>query len=105
MSMQWHGGKGSKQRTSDYAAYTENYDKIFEKKKGKEKLTEDVCELFKNDLIEWMEVDSETVEILIVDECGTRLFSHPMDSRIGLTFTVPINIFKEKYQPAFKDVS
>ena len=31
MKGQWAGGKGSKERTSDYEAYTSNFDKIFSK--------------------------------------------------------------------------
>ena len=33
MSKQWHGGKGSKVRNPNNKAYTDNYDKIFNKQK------------------------------------------------------------------------
>ena len=33
MQGQWAGGKGSKERISDYKTYTSNYDKIFNKEK------------------------------------------------------------------------
>jgi hypothetical protein len=33
MQGEWAGGKGSKERISDYKAYTSNYDKIFKKDK------------------------------------------------------------------------
>ena len=36
---QWHGGKGSIQKPSDQDKYSENYDKIFgKKKKDKEQI-------------------------------------------------------------------
>ena len=93
--MKWHGGKGSKQRTSDYASYNNNYDKIFEKKMGKDQLTRNikvdddniVFALLEGDVIEWIKFDTKTVQVTIVG---------------GETFQVPADVFEEKYKPAFK---
>lgn len=94
MSMKWHGGKGSKQRTSDYAAYNNNYDKIFEKKMGKDELTkhivgDNVFDLYDGDVIEWIKFDTKTVQITVMSEALE-------------TFQVPADVFEEKYKPAFK---
>ena len=92
--MKWHGGKGSKQRTSDYAAYNNNYDRIFEKKMGKDELTkhivgDNVFDLYDGDVIEWIKFDTKTVEITVMSEALE-------------TFQVPADVFEEKYKPAFK---
>ena len=92
--MKWHGGKGSKQRTSDYAAYNNNYDKIFEKKMGKDELTkhivgDNVFDLYDGDVIEWIKFDTKTVQITVMSEASE-------------TFQVPADVFEEKYKPAFK---
>ncbi len=92
--MKWHGGKGSKQRTSDYASYNSNYDKIFEKKMGKDELTkhiigDNVFDLYDGDVIEWIKFDSNTVQITVMSEALE-------------TFQVPTDVFEEKYKPAFK---
>ena len=92
--MKWHGGKGSKQRTSDYAAYNNNYDRIFEKKMGKDELTkhivgDNVFDLYDGDVIEWIKFDTKTVQITVMSEALE-------------TFQVPADVFEEKYKPAFK---
>ena len=95
--MQWHGGKGSKQRTSNYASYTKNYDKIFEKKMGRDELTtnvkvdddNNVFALLEGDVIEWIKVDTKTVQITVVSEALE-------------TFLVPADVFEKTYKPAFK---
>ena len=97
--MKWHGGKGSKQRTVDYASYNNNYDKIFEKKMGRETLQWDVnfdeyvtpsaVDLLEGDVIEWIKFDSNTVQITVVGEALE-------------TFQVPADVFEGTYKPAFK---
>ena len=100
--MQWHGGKGSKERTSDYKAYHSNYDKIFGKKMTiKEDVQWDVhfdeyecpnaVDLLEGDIIEWVNV-SNGVEITIVKG----------NERSGSTFVVPARKFDSEYKPAFK---
>ena len=99
MSMKWHGGKGSKQRTVDYASYNNNYDKIFEKKMGRETLQWDVnfdeyvtpsaVDLLEGDVIEWIKFDTKTVQITVVSEEAE-------------TFQVPADVFEKTYKPAFK---
>ena len=99
--MQWHGGKGSKERTSDYTAYNNNFDKIFEKKIGKDTLQRDVnydeCsdydtpDLLEGDVIEWIKFDSKTVEVTIISE----------SDRGGVVFNVPADKFNQEYKPAF----
>ena len=37
---QWHGGKGSKRRNSNEKKYKENWDRIFNNKKKKDKKNE-----------------------------------------------------------------
>lgn len=92
--MQWHGGKGSKERTSNYKAYSDNYDRIFEKKMGKDELTkhivgDNVFDLYDGDVIEWIKFDNKTVQITVMSEASE-------------TFQVPADVFEEKYKPAFK---
>lgn len=97
MSMKWHGGKGSKQRTVDYASYNDNYDKIFDKKMGKDELTRNVkvddddtlFALLEGDVIEWIKFDTKTVQITVVSEEAE-------------TFQVPADVFEKTYKPAFK---
>lgn len=102
----WHGGKGDKNRTANYKAYTSNYDKIFEKRMGREKLQWDVyaqerdgVDLLEDDVIEWIKLDKSTVEIVITEECFSV---GEASARGGLAFTVPTEVFNTKYKPAFK---
>ena len=101
MSMKWHGGKGSKQRTTDYASYNDNYDKIFEKKMGRDELVkivigDNTTDLLKGDVIEWIKFDSKTIQITIV-AYGS------MDDKVRAeTFQVPADVFEKTYKPAFK---
>ncbi len=101
MSMQWHGGKGSKERVSDYKAYTDNFDKIFSKNKTmREELQWDVysdeyecpkaVDLLEDDIIEWKEV-SGGVEITIIQECFSV---GEAGARDGSVFSVPADRFE-----------
>ena len=105
----WHGGKGSKQRTTDYETYTSNYDKIFNKKmKMKENIKWDVysdeyecpnaVDLLEGDVIEWVNV-AGGVEITIVEECFSV---GEAGARGGSTFVVPARKFDAEYKPAFR---
>ncbi len=106
--MQWHGGKGSKERTSDYNAYNKNFDNIFRKKVMKEELQWDVysddyecpdaVDLLEDDKIEWKEV-ADVVEITIVEECFSV---GEAGARGGSVFTVPTEKFNTEYKPAFR---
>ena len=111
MQGQWAGGKGSKERTSDYKAYTSNYDKIFKKKAtvmNREVLKWDVygdgykcpqaVDLMEDDVIEWQTV-TDNVTITIVEECYSV---GEASGRGGSVFTVPTDIFEAEYKPAFK---
>ena len=108
MQGQWAGGKGSKERTSDYKAYTSNYDKIFKKgKKLREVLKWDVysdnywpraVDLLEGDVIEW-EVVNDDVEITIVHECFSV---GEASGRGGSVFTVSRDKFEGEYRIAFK---
>ena len=107
MKGQWAGGKGSEERTTDYAAYTSNYDKIFNKsKKMKAVLKWDVycddykkaADLLEGDVIEW-EVLTDGVEITIKEECYSV---GEASGRGGSIFTVPKDMFEAEYKPAFK---
>ena len=106
--MQWHGGKGSKQRTTDYRAYSDNFDKIFRKKDMREELQWDVygddyecpkaVDLLEDDVISWSEVD-DGIEIKIVHEAYSV---GEAGARGGSVFTVPTAKFKSEYKPAFR---
>ncbi len=106
--MQWHGGKGSKERTSNYTAYNNNFDNIFRKKVMKEELQWDVysdeyecpkaVDLLEDDKIEWKEV-ADGVEITIVEECFSV---GEAGARGGSVFTVPTTKFESDYKPAFR---
>jgi hypothetical protein len=108
MSMQWHGGKGSKQRTTNYSAYSDNFDKIFRKKDMREELQWDVygdeyecpkaVDLLEDDVISWSEVD-DGIEIKIVHEAYSV---GEAGARGGSVFTVPTAKFKSEYKPAFR---
>ena len=105
----WHGGKGDKNRVSDYSAYTSNFDKIFKKvKENKEVLQWDVysdeyecpnaVDLLEGDVITWKEV-ADGVEITIVEECFSV---GEAGARGGSVFTVPTTKFESDYKPAFR---
>jgi len=107
--MQWHGGKGSKERTSNYNKYNDNFDKIFNKvKENKEKLQWDVygddyvcpkaVDLLEGDVITWKEV-ADGVEITIVEECFSV---GEAGARGGSVFTVPADKFETEYKRAFR---
>ena len=108
MSMQWHGGKGSRQRTTNYSAYSDNFDKIFRKKDMREELQWDVygdeyecpkaVDLLEDDVISWSEVD-DGIEIKIVHEAYSV---GEAGARGGSVFTVPTAKFKSEYKPAFR---
>lgn len=110
--MKWHGGKGDKQRTTDYNAYNDNFDRIFNKQKiMREELQWDVysdqyecpdaVDLLEGDEIEWWTAphDPESVEITIIKECFSV---GEASGRGGSRFTVPSDKFKIEYKPAFK---
>jgi len=106
MQGEWAGGKGSKERTSDYKAYTSNYDKIFNKDKVevmKEVLNYNVwgwqtVDLLEDDVIEWVKVD-DGVQITIVEECYSV---GEASGRGGKAFVVSAGSFEAEYKPAFK---
>lgn len=104
----WHGGKGSKQRTTDYETYTSNFDKIFRKKDMREELQWDVygddyecpkaVDLLEDDVISWSEVD-DGIEIKILHEAYSV---GAAGARGGSVFTVPADKFDYEYKPAFR---
>jgi len=105
--MQWHGGKGSKERTSNYNAYNDNMDRIFAKAKeetiqwdvyGDDYETPDAVDLFEDDVIEWKQL-TNTVQIKIVKECYAVGCA---SGRGGSVFEVPTEKFNTEYKPAFK---
>ena len=106
----WHGGKGDKNRTANYEAYTSNYDKIFSKSKiasFKEELKWDVysddyecsdaVDLLEGDVIEWWTAlhAPDYVEITIVKECYSV---GEASGRGGSVFTVPAEKFEVEYE-------
>ena len=108
----WHGGKGDKNRTANYEAYTSNYDKIFNKQKTmRAELKDDVyrddyecpdaVDLLEGDVIEWWTAlhAPDCVEITIVKECYSV---GEASGRGDSVFTVPTEVFNTKYKPAFK---
>ena len=105
--MQWHGGKGSKQRTTDYSAYNDNMEKIFGKG-NKETIQWDVygddyecpnaVDLMEDDVIEWKQL-SNTVQVKIVQECYSV---GEASGRGGSVFEIPTEKFEIEYKPAFK---
>lgn len=107
--MQWHGGKGSRDRIGDYNAYNDNFDRIFNKQKiMREELQWDVysdeyecpkaVDLLEDDVIGWKEVD-DGVEITILHECFSV---GEAGARGGSVFTVPTLKFETEYKPAFR---
>ena len=104
----WHGGKGDKNRTGNYTAYADNFDKIFRKKDMREELQWDVygdgyecpdaVDLLEDDVISWSEVD-DGIEIKIVHEAYSV---GEAGARGGSVFTVPVAKFKCEYKPAFR---
>lgn len=111
---QWAGGKGDKERISDYKAYTSNYDKIFNKSKRMKAcyvavLKWDVysddyecpkaVDLLEGDVIEW-EFLTDDVEITIKEECFSV---GEASGRGGSIFTVPKDKFVTEYKPALSN--
>lgn len=105
--MKWHGGKGDKNRTADYKAYTDNFDKIFRKKPMNEaKVTKDIygvfneIDVFEEDTITWKEVDNGMIEIKVVKE-APFLYGEA-GGRAGQTFAVTPDRFDKEYKPHLK---
>tara|TARA_R100001377_G_C3192043_1_gene111015 strand:- start:1569 stop:1925 length:357 start_codon:yes stop_codon:yes gene_type:complete len=114
---QWAGGKGDKERISNYYAYTSNYEKIFNKDKiMSEKLQRDVysddyvcpdaIDLLEGDTIQWKRLwpksgdEIARVEITIVKEVPGCVGE--ASGRGGSVFVVPLHKFVKEYEPAFK---
>lgn len=105
--MQWHGGKGSKERTSDFNTYNDNMDKLFGKANketiqwdvyGDDYECPDAVDLMEDDIIEWKQL-SNTVQVKIVQECYSV---GEASGRGGSVFEIPTEKFEIEYKPAFK---
>ena len=103
MSTKWHGGKGDKNRTNDYKAYTDNYDKIF-RKMNEATVTKDLygcfdeIDLFEEDRVSWYVLPNNgMIEIKVLKE-APGLFGEA-SARTGLSFVVSPKCFDERYKP------
>jgi len=103
----WHGGKGDKNRTANYEAYTSNYDKIFSKKmKHTAIVSADVwsskrgqVDLIEGDIIEWERVDDEVV-VEVVKEAPFKFGE--ASGNAGKPFRVSEDKFDSDIKPFLK---
>ena len=103
----WHGGKGDKNRTGDYEAYTNNYDKIFSKKmKHTAIMADDVwsfrpgqVDLIEGDTIEWERVNGEVV-VEVVKEAPFKFGE--ASGNAGKPFSIKEDQFDSDIKPFLK---
>ena len=102
----WHGGKGDKNRTVDYNAYTNNYDKIFNKKmKHTAVMASDVwgqpgqVDLIEGDTIEWERVDDEVI-VEVVREAPMKFGE--ASGNAGKPFSIKEDQFDSDIKPYLK---
>lgn len=106
MSTKWHGGKGDKNRTSNYNAYVNNYDKIFTENKHTSVVGTDLwgfargqVDLIEGDTIEWKKVDYEVI-IEVVKEAPFKWGE--ASGNAGKPFRVSEDYFNCEIKPHLK---
>lgn len=107
MQGQWAGGKGSKERISDYKTYTSNYDKIFNKEKEMTAVMNwDVysdpyerggVDLLEGDTIQYQKV-SGGFEITLLEEFPGCVGA--ASGRSNQPFVIAPGLFDQEYKPA-----
>ena len=102
----WHGGKGDKNRTGDYEAYTNNYDKIFRKRmKHTAVMANDVwgqpgqVDLIEGDTIEWERGDDGVI-VEVVKEAPFKFGE--AGGNAGKPFRITDDQFDSNIKPFLK---
>ena len=100
MSTQWIGGKGDKNRTSDYRMYTSNYDNIFSIKAIAKTDIWGEIDIIEGDTIMYKS-EGDKVRIVITVEAPMKFGEASGNS--GNPFYVTKTIFEEQYKPYLKE--
>jgi len=104
MSTKWHGGKGDRNRTSDYRMYTSNYDNIFS---TKAKATNDIwgapgdVDVIEGDTVTY-KVEGDQVRVCVIIEAPGKFGE--AGGNAGKPFYVTQEVFDKKYKPKLQDV-
>lgn len=104
MSTKWHGGKGDKNRTSDYRMYTSNYDNIFS---TKAKATNDIwgapgdVDVIEGDTVTY-KVEGDRVRVCVIIEAPDKFGE--AGGNAGKPFYVTKERFEKDYRPKLQDV-
>jgi hypothetical protein len=101
MSTQWAGGKGDKDRTSNYRMYTSNYNNIFSTKAV---ATEDIwgeVDIIEGDTIMFTK-ESGKIRIVVTIEAPFKYGE--AGGNAGHPFFVTKSKFEEEYKPYLKEL-
>lgn len=101
MGNQWNGGKGDKNRTSNYRMYTSNYDNIFG---TKAKATDDIIgevDIVKGDTIMFKR-EGDKMRLVVIIESPSKL--KKATGNVGHPFYVTNTLFEDNYRSKLQDV-
>ena len=104
MSTEWVGGKGDKNRTSDYRMYTSNYDNIFS---TKAKATNDIwgapgsVDIIEGDTITY-KAEGDKVRVCVIIEAPGKFGE--ASGNAGHPFYVSKSLFEKDYRPYIKEL-
>lgn len=104
MSTNWHGGKGDKNRTSNYRMYTSNYDNIFS---TKAKATNDIwgapgnVDVIEGDTITY-KAEGDKVRVCVIIEAPGKFGE--ASGNAGHPFYVSKSLFEKDYRPYLKEL-
>lgn len=104
MSKQWSGGKGDKNRTSNYRMYTSNYDNIFcTKAKAVIDLwgNKDRVDIFEDDIITYNK-EGDNFRLVVISESPGKVGE--ASGNAGKPFYISKELFNEKYKPWLKEL-
>lgn len=102
MSTKWHGGKGDKNRITNYERYADNYDNIFI---NKAVATHDIwgiighVDIIEGDTVSFKSIDKE-VRVEVIAEAPDKYGE--ASGNAGNPFHVSRDIFEKKYKPYLK---
>lgn len=101
MSNQWTGGKGDKNRTSNYRMYTSNYDKIFSTKAIAKRDIWGEIDIIEGDTIMYNKMGDE-VRLVVTIEAPYKFGA--AGGNAGHPFYVSKSLFEEEYMPYLKEL-
>ena len=101
MSTEWAGGKGDKNRTSDYRMYTSNYDNIFSTKAVAKRDIWGEIDIIEGDTIMYKR-DGDKFRIVVTIEAPYKFGE--ASGNAGHPFHVSKSLFEKEYRPYLKEL-